>query len=104
MTGHDSGWPYWSVDLPGLNCKQAYELLGMAARARMSVLGTSFLGTAVDPAAFLALNLDRSSVESLLRALSAVPPGWEPPDASDLRSVAGIREVMQQWLAAASSE
>ena len=106
MTGDDQerfhwnkGGYFWAVNLPGLTRHQAEALLTMAERA-----GMSFGGTTVDPAEFLTLYLDRPSVEILVQALNAVPPGWEPAEPADTYGLASMREELREWLDVMSSE
>lgn len=103
MSTHGGEWHYWSVDLPGLDRAQAEELLGMAERAGISFFGRSFLGTTVDPEQFLTLHLDRPTVETLVRALKAVPSDRSSPEEAD-QIAAGIREGLQEWLDAMPPE
>jgi hypothetical protein len=92
MTEDEFNWPYWSVDLPGIGCAQAEELLAMAVKA-----GMSFGGTAVDPNYFLTLQLDRFTVEALYRALSPAERDLATKG-TEGRVAFGVREMLKEWL------
>jgi hypothetical protein len=73
MIGNDD--PYWSLDIPGLTEAQANQLLD---RIREKHLGSFGFGTAIDPAAWLTLHLDRASVQMLYDGLMSNPETATP--------------------------
>jgi hypothetical protein len=87
------GWPYWSIDLPGLSRSKAHALLNVAED-----MGISFGGTLVDPAKFLTLHLDRPTVESAYRALTSALSHKEAPVQADHRIASGFCEALKEWL------
>lgn len=93
MTDQDTGWPYWSVDIPGLNQAEAEELLTIVERT-----GIGNGGTAVDPAFFLTLSLDWHTVASFLRVFDAIGRSQPSLEDADKRIVANIIEVMREWV------
>jgi hypothetical protein len=92
QTTHD-GWPYWSVDLPGLSRLNAQQVLEMAERS-----GLSFGGTLVDPAQFLTLHLDRPTVEAVYVALSRGQECAQIAKHPDAVTVNGFTELLEEWL------
>jgi len=91
---NDTGvsWHYWSVDLPGLDRPAAQELLEIAKEA-----GMSDVGSLVDPAVFLTLHLDRSTVLAISAVLARAQMA-EDPECSEALIVAGYRESLDEWL------
>jgi len=88
----DLGWPYWSVDIPGLNEKQAKDLLTFADRA-----GIGIGGTAVNPAAFLTLHLDKETVTSILHVLNDVR-AKSSLDTQEVLTISGLSEILKEWI------
>ncbi|MBI1379015.1 MAG: hypothetical protein GC157_16270 [Frankiales bacterium] len=80
----------WTLDVPGLTRAQADELVSFIQDS-----GMSDFATAVDPANFLTLHLDRETAASLRRAISRAGNTDRSPDSVDL---AGLSEVLSDWL------
>jgi hypothetical protein len=87
------GWPYWSVDLPGLSRSNAQQVLETAERS-----GLSFGGTLVDPAQFLTLHLDGPTVEAVHAVLARGQESAQIANNSDAVTVNGFTELLEEWL------
>jgi hypothetical protein len=81
----------WALDVPGLTRADADELVSLIRNT-----GVSAYASAVNPAAFLTLHLDRGTVESLVRAIS---PGAADDGSSGLVILEGLVEILSDWLA-----
>jgi hypothetical protein len=91
-SGRDMGWPYWSVDLPGLDEKEANDLLALAEQA-----GIGSGGSTVNPGLFLTVHLDADTVKSLARVLNDACTG-KMVDAEAAEEVSGLSEILQEWI------
>jgi hypothetical protein len=80
----------WALDVPGLTRAQADELVSFIKDG-----GISAFASAVDPADFLTLHLDRETAASLLGAISR---GGHADPLSDSVNLAGLSEVVSDWL------
>jgi len=85
-------WPYWAVDVPGIDESQAAELLRYANEC-----GMPSGGSVVDPRYFLAWALDRVSVEALAQALRAGLTTNMLSD-GDTCMVVSMLEGLDEWL------
>lgn len=65
----EADFPYWSIDMPGLDERRAVELAGLVRR---SVDG--IVPTLVDPKLWLTLHLDRETAEVIREALASATP------------------------------
>ena len=85
--GGVEGGPYWSVDVPGLTEGEAKQLVAWVTARQLGWFGSA---TAVDPATFLTLHLDRESARTLLDGLMSQPhtAGAEH----------GLAEHLAEWL------
>jgi len=96
MTASPEQQPSWAVDMPGLTRLDAHELVRFVRDS-----GVTEFATAVDPADFLTLHLDYDTVRSLLQAIS---PRGDPAAPGEGVSLAGLSEVLAEWLGRANGE
>ncbi|MET9592317.1 hypothetical protein ABZY45_15385 [Streptomyces sp. NPDC006516] len=70
LMGNDeeADFPYWSIDMPGLDERRAVELAGLVRQS-----GAGIEPTLVDPMLWLTLHLDRETVEVVRDALASAP-------------------------------
>jgi hypothetical protein len=86
-------WPYWSVDLPGLDEVNARRLIAWTEHE-----GACIGGIAVDPALSFSTHLDDGTVEALKEALEfALRSESLPLDQSEI--VRGFTDQLSDWLA-----
>lgn len=83
MKYHDAGYPYWSIDVPGLDEEDAKELVLLAGERS----GNG--ATVIDPSHWLTLHMDRETVEIIASALRQC--GDEKAQS--------LLEEMDEWLA-----
>lgn len=86
--------PSWSLDLPRLTQSGADELVSFARDA-----GICEFASAVDPALFLTLHIDRAGVGALLELIDARLATATGGDAE--MTLQGLAEDFGEWLEAA---
>lgn len=96
MTLSPGQLPSWALDTPGLDRSDAEELARLV-RDR----GFSAFATAVDPAYFLTLHLDRDTVTALLQAIA---PRGDPERQVEAAILEGLSGILAEWLGQAIGE
>ena len=80
---------YWSMDVPGLTEAEAKELLEWVEAKQLGWFGSA---SAVDPASFLTLHLDRDSAQMIYDGLMSNPATAQQ----------GLAGTIGEWLSRSS--
>jgi hypothetical protein len=84
-------WPYWSVDIPGMDEEQGLKILEAAER-----LGLKQGNSLLNPALFLSLHIEKTTVEALIRALD-VAQANAASELDDHQSWRSMQEILKEW-------
>jgi len=80
----EADFPYWSIDMPGLDERRAAELADLVRRSDAGIVPTL-----VDPRLWLTVHLDRETVEVIRDALASAPA---------TATTAALVESFDEWL------